>query len=166
MKKRIIVLIFIIVLNSLYYLKIENKTHKVVETKTKSYQTQLEISKINLKQKLYQNSSLNNVNLNLQVLSESTFPGDNESHIYIAGHNGNSKISYFNNLDKLEINDMIKLYYQENIYYYELVKKEIHNKDGTLKLDKLNYDSLTLITCTKDSKKTQDIYIAKLVKIV
>lgn len=64
----------------------------------------------------------------------------------IAGHSGNCKTCYFDNLDKLEIGDNVFLYLD-----YELQYKV----DGIKEVDKnhvyINGD-LNLITCKKDDK--------------
>lgn len=82
-----------------------------VETKevVVDYIAILEIPKINLKRGLVnKNSSQNNVNRNIYMLQETTLPDEQEnSHILLATHSGNSYISFFKNLNKLKNDDNI-----------------------------------------------------------
>ena len=73
----------------------------------------------------------------------------------IAGHSGNCKVCYFDNLDDLEIGD--------NVYLYQ--EKEIEYKVDTIKqVDKnhvyINGD-LNLITCNKNDKDRRLIIVLK-----
>ena len=70
----------------------------------------LTIPKINLIRPLYSiNDKRNNIEENVTILKESTI-----DHIILAAHSGNSKVSYFNDLDKLQIDDTIIINYQNN----------------------------------------------------
>ena len=72
-----------------------------------NYVAILEIPKINLKRGLVdKNSYLNNVDRNIYTLKETTYPNDeNVSHILLASHSGNSSVSFFRNLIRLDNND-------------------------------------------------------------
>src|SRR5574344_698190 len=126
----------------------------------------LEIQIINLKKGLVDiNSSSNNVNKNIYTLKESTFPKDNEdSHIILASHSGNSSISYFRNIIKLNINDRINLYYQNNLYKYDVIKKYEIEKTGKLNIDLTNNSDLTLVSCISNTNK-QIVILAELKQV-
>lgn len=124
----------------------------------------LEIKKINLKQGLVSKKSYyNNVNLNIQILSESSYPDEEKGNVILASHSGTSSVSYFKNLYKLSINDEAKIYYKGSVYTYYIV--DIYNvpKVGKVTI-KRNVDRtcLTLITCTKNDKTKQTVYILEL----
>ncbi|MDO5568572.1 MAG: sortase [bacterium] len=134
--------------------------------KTIDYMAILEIPIINLKKGLVDiNSSSNNVNNNIYILKESTFPKENEdSHIILAAHSGNSSISYFKNIIKLNINDRINLYYQNNLYKYDVIKKYEIEKTGKLNIDLTNNSDLTLVSCISNTNK-QIVILAELKQV-
>lgn len=125
----------------------------------------VDIPKINLYRGFYsKTSNLNNVKFNLFVLKESDYPDVTNGNLIIAGHSGNYNNSYFTNLYKLEINDTIIIHYNGKDYTYSITKIYNEEKTGTVRiLRDRNKTSLTLITCTKDDKYHQTIYIAELV---
>lgn len=123
----------------------------------------LEIPDINLKKELLTISDINNnVDKNLLVIKESTFPGGLRSNVIIAGHSGNGKNAYFRDLYKVKMGSDIKLYYNGYLYTYEICEIELQDKTGTLYLNRNYQDMITLITCTKNDKYHQTIYYAKL----
>ena len=125
----------------------------------------IEIKKINLYKGFYaKNSNLNNVNFNLYVLPDSTYPDIEKGNLIIAGHSGNYNNSYFANLYKLDIEDTINIYYNNMKYIYKIVKIYNEEKKGTVRiLRDREKTSLTLITCTKDDDYHQTVYIAELI---
>lgn len=131
----------------------------------KEYIGYLEIKKINLRQGLVSKTSYyNNVNRNIQMLSTSSYPDKAKGNVILAAHSGTSSISYFKNLYKLVVGDEAKIYYKNNTYTYKIV--DIYNvlKTGNVDIHRdTNKSCLTLITCTKDSKTEQTIYILELV---
>ena len=132
--------------------------------KTKiNYYAVLEIPKINLKKGLYdKNSYRNNVNRNIYILKESIFPNEQEiSNIYLASHSGNSKVSYFRNLYKVNIGDDIYLFFNGNKYVYEITNKYEIDKKGVLHINKTDKSNITLITCKSGSNK-QYVFNAEL----
>ena len=73
--------------------------------------------------------------------------------------------SYFKNLYKLSLNDTAVVYYKNVKYTYKIVKIYKQPKDGSIAIYRdYNKTTLTLITCTKDDKKSQTVYVAELVK--
>lgn len=127
----------------------------------------IDIPKINLYKGFYnKNSNLNNVKFNLYVLPESTYPDIDKGNLIIAGHSGNYNNSYFANLYQLEDDDTIIIHYNDLKYTYEIVDIYYEKKTGSVRIfrDK-EKTTITLITCTKDDKEHQTIYIAELVGI-
>lgn len=124
----------------------------------------LEIPTISLKRGLVSPDSLyNNVNYNIQIIDHSTMPDIVNGNFILASHNGASYISFFKNLYKLNINDKIYIYYQG--YKYEYSLSEIYDtpKDGKIEIYR-DHDktTITLITCKKNTKDTQVVYIGYL----
>ena len=84
-------------------------------------------------------------------------------NLVLASHNGASYISFFRNLDKLNINDKIYVYYGGYKYTYSLSKTYDTPKDGNIEVYRDNSKTtITLITCKKNSKDTQVVYIGYL----
>lgn len=128
------------------------------------YKAVLEIPKIHLKKGIVdKNSSYNNVDKNIYVVKETTFPNEqNVSHIILAAHSGNSYVSYFKNLKQLNIKDDIYFYYQNVKYIYEVVNKYEIPKTGTAVLKETNTSDITLITCISGTNK-QVVLVGKLI---
>lgn len=127
----------------------------------------LEIDKIHLKKELFAlDSTLNTVSENIEVIKGSTMPDVKYSNLILAAHSGNSSIAYFSNLNQLEIGDTAGVYYKNNKYIYILVNTYSEQKDGTITIHRGSKKSnLTLITCNKQNKELQDVYIFELIKI-
>ena len=143
------------------------------ETNTKNYQDiesyigYLEISKISFRRGFYNiNSSLNNVDANIEIIKGSDMPDVTNGNLIIAGHSGTGWNSFFRNLYKLEIGDEAIVTYAGLNYRYKITNIYKEQNTGTVSI-KRNYDktTLTLITCTKDDSSTQTIYIAELSSI-
>ena len=64
---------------------------------------------------------------------------------------------------KLKTGDKAYVYYKDVKYTYKIVKIYKQPKNGTVALYRdYNKTTLTLITCTKNDKKSQTVYIAEL----
>ena len=60
-------------------------------------------------------------------------------------------------------NDEAYVYYKNIKYTYKIVKIYKQPKNGTIAIYRdYNKTTLTLVTCTKNDKKTQTVYIAEL----
>ncbi len=123
----------------------------------------LEIPAISLKKGLVPtNSKYNNIKYNIQILNNS-INNDDLNDVYLAAHSGNSKVSFFKNLDKLNISDIAYLYYNKTIYKYMVDEIFEQNKDGTIIIPESKEKRLILTTCSKDKEK-QLIIICKLIE--
>lgn len=122
------------------------------------------IPKINLNQKVYKyNDKRNNVDKGVYLAKNYEFKKNNGSLI-LASHSGNSSISYFKDLNKVNIKDQIFIISNKNIYLYIITEIYKINKNGKFKY--INDDKyLYLITCDKKNKKKQIVVRANLVKI-
>lgn len=141
--------------------KEEVKEHKKIE-----YIAVLKIPKINLERGLVDpNSYLNNVDYNIQILKNSAMPDQRFGNVMLAAHSGNARISYFRNLDKLDINDNVSISYKGNIYSYKVVNIYDIEKNGKAQIIRnKNVSTLTLVTCRHNTNK-QMIVICELVSV-
>ena len=142
--------------------KVRDKEYQIVlqeKEEKQDYYAILEIEKIGLKRELFKiDSKENNVNHNILVHEDSTFPGGEVSNLILAAHSGVGSNAYFKDLYKLEKFDEIKLYYHGYLWRYEIEKIEYQDKTGVLYLLEKDAHMITLITCTKDDKSKQTIY--------
>ena len=166
MKKILFIVIIIIYLLSCYKIYNYFNNNKVItrniRTTTKIGYNQIKddskgkiiINKINLSNNLYDiNSKNNNVEKNVTILK-----GDFEEEngmVVIAAHSGNSKISYFQNLDKLQTNDIVTVLYNNKTYNY--IIKDIWNtkKNGEITIPNVNTKQLVLTTCSPHKNNYQ-----------
>ncbi len=116
------------------------------------------IPKIGLKNKFIENG---NIDKNIIVISPSDYPNKNNSLLILAGHSGTGRYAYFNYLYKLNINDKIIITYMGINYEYRVIKSYKQTKDGNIKIYKIkDKNTLALVTCTNNDKKTQTVYLA------
>lgn len=131
---------------------------------TTNYSMIVEIPNIGLKKGLCSiGQECNAVSKNIQILKESDMPNVTNGNLLLAGHNGNSKVSFFNKLDKLKINDSIYIYYNGTKYEYKLSNYYDIKKTGKAIIHRDNdKTTLVLITCKKNTDDKQVVYIAYL----
>lgn len=148
--------------------KEEEKSNSVPNNPiTYHYIGYLEIPKINFRKGIVdKNSKDNNVNKNLFIASNSTYPDVEKGNLIIAGHSGTGYKAFFKELYKLEKGDTAKVEYNGKNYYYQVTKIYEQPKTGKIAIYR-NYDktTLTLVTCTKDKNNKQTVYILELVNI-
>lgn len=117
---------------------------------------ELRINSINLKEKLYPiNDKKNNVDQNVTILKESIPPNKDNSIMFLAAHSGTGPYAYFKNLDKINKNDTIKLFYEHNEYNYVVKNIWETEKDGDIEITKEKENQLILTTCSPTNKKKQ-----------
>ena len=131
---------------------------------TANYSMIVEIPNIGLKKGLCSiGQECNAVSKNIQILKESDMPNVTNGNLLLAGHNGNSKVSFFNKLDKLKVNDSIYIYYNGTKYEYKLFNYYDIKKTGKAIIHRDNdKTTLVLITCKKNTDDKQVVYIAYL----
>lgn len=143
-------------------INIDNKD--VTDKPQVNYLAFLEIPKINLNQGILPKTSYyNNVNYHVQILDISDLPDVINGNMVLASHSGSSNIAYFKNLYKLTKDDMAYIIYNNKKYSYQIVNIYNQVKKGSLNIYRdINKTTLTLITCTKDDKNSQTVYILEL----
>lgn len=124
----------------------------------------LEIPKINLNKGFFpKESEYNDVDKNLLLVKEASYPNVEKGNLIIAGHSGTAWNSFFNDLYKLEVGDIAKVNFQDKTYTYKIVNIYKASKTGTIAIYRNSKrTTLTLVTCTNDDKTTQTIYIGEL----
>ena len=116
----------------------------------------LTIDKLNLSKNIYNiNSSHNNVEENVTILN------DDINLIVLAAHSGPGYIAFFNDLDKLELNDTVNLTYNNKNLVYIVTNIEEQTKDGTIEINKTDKQRLILTTCSKKDKNKQLVITSK-----
>ena len=144
----------------------EDEETNVSEKVSYNYVGTIEISKIKLKRGFLDIfSPYNNVDRNVTVIQQSSFPNVEHGNLILAAHSGNCSICYFDKLYKLSIGDKALVYYKNYKYSYKLV--DIYNvpKTGEVEIKRdPGKTVLTLITCTHNSDTEQTVYIFELVK--
>lgn len=140
--------------------QVENKKEEV------NYIAVLKIPKIGLEKGLASKDSYwNNVNRNIQILSESDMADVEKGNVILAGHSGNSGVSYFRKLNKLQIDDTVSISYQGKEYVYKMVNSYEIEKNGYAHiLRNAEKTTLTMITCKHNTNK-QLVVICELVEI-
>lgn len=126
----------------------------------KEYTGILEIPKINLKRTFDNRMKIaNNIDDDITLLKPIDIPEDKNSIIIFAGHSGNSNVSYFKNLYKLEKNDVAYIYFKGYKYKYQIYKYYTEKKDGDIFIDDTTETSILVLTTCK-GLNNQLVYIA------
>ena len=123
----------------------------------------LEIPKINLKEGLVVSTkNFNSINYSVSIDKNGNMPDENGNFILYA-HSGNSGVGFFRNLDQLNLNDEIFVYYNGTKYIYNVINKYEILKTGTAKvINSKNDKYITLITCNKRRKGYQIVIEGKI----
>lgn len=149
-----------------YVPEITNKEQesKEKETKEVNYTFVIEIPSIGLKKGFYGIGVYSNtVSQNIQMLNKSDYPDQEKGNVMLAAHRGNSRVSFFNKLDKTNNGDKVYLYYNGVKYEYILSKRYDIDKTGTAKIVRdYNKNTITLVTCKKNTNDKQVVYIGYL----
>lgn len=127
----------------------------------------LEIPKINFNKGFYpKESKYNDVDKNLLLVKEASYPNVEKGNLIIAGHSGDAWYSFFNDLYKLSVGDKAIVKFQGKTYTYKFVNIYNAPKVGTISIYRNSKKTtLTLVTCTNFDNKTQTIYIGELEKV-
>lgn len=129
------------------------------------YAGSLEIPKLGFKRGFVDvNSADNHVDKNITVVKSSNYPDVDKGNFIIAGHSGSGPLAFFKNLYQLEVGDVAVVNYKNKKYTYRITKIYLQERTGRIAIYR-DYDktTLTLVTCTKDNKTKQTVYIAELV---
>ena len=142
---------------------IHSKNYIIYKTSKNNYYAIIEIPSISLKKGLInKESKYNNVNKNIETLKNSDTPDVVGGSVLLASHSGNSRVSYFKNLYRVNIGDSINIYY--NNYKYEYKITDIYNqeKTGAITYQYKNTSMIVLTTCNQQQKGKQIIVIGTL----
>lgn len=138
---------------------------KEVEKPKIKYVGSLSIPKLSLEHGLTSmNSKYNDVKYGIQIINGSNYPNVLNGNLILAAHSGTSSVSFFKDLYKLTLGDNCIVTYKGKTYKYKIVNIYNKPKIGKITIDRdYNKNTLTLVTCTKDSKTEQTIYIGELI---
>lgn len=144
--------------------QLEDTTSKEVKLNVIEYIAILKIPKINLERGLVsKDSKYNNVEENIQILKESSFPDEDRGNVILAAHSGTGRIAFFKDLNKLEKGDEVILLYNGKTYIYKVNEIETVKKTGKVTITKdKDMTALTLITCKPNSDTEQIMVICEL----
>lgn len=152
--------------------KIEKKKEDDVKKETSSYReinytAILEIPSINLKSGVVDNiKNFDSIRYAISVDNSSNYPDKNGNFILYA-HSGNSNMSFFRNLNKVNINDRVNVYFNGIKYKYKIIKKYDIEKSGTASvLSSKENKYITLITCNQERKGYQVVVVGILIEEV
>jgi len=167
----LVLLVFLILkinLNSEIEIKISNQEELKIQynkIKEQSSFARIIVPKINLDNKLFdKNSSLNNVDKNIQIIRESNMPDVKNGNFILAAHSGNSNVSYFKSINRLLKNDSVFIEYKNIKYEYRVKNSYVVKKTGEVHIVRNNnINTLTLITCIENTNN-QLIIICELYK--
>ena len=146
---------------------VEQEEKKETTTPAINYIAVIKIPKIGLEKGLASKGSYwNNVNRNIEILSESDMPDVENGNVILAGHSGNSGVSYFRKLNKLQNDDTISIVYNGKEYKYKMVNSYEIEKNGYAHIVRnAEKSTLTLITCKHNTNK-QIVVICELVEVI
>ncbi len=124
---------------------------------------QIKIPSINLSGNIYEkNSKSNDINKNIVLMNESSYPDEDEGVVIIGAHSGIGKIAYFRNLNKLNISDEILIYYDNIQYKYSVKNIYLDVKDGSIIVNNYNKKrKLYLYTCNPGDKSNYLVVVAE-----
>lgn len=115
----------------------------------------LNIDEIDFKGDIYsKDSNLNNIEKNIIIMDESDYPDKEGGIVIIGGHSGIGKYAYFKFLNKLNINDLVELTYNNETYNYHVINIYLDPKDGSIGINNYNNKNmLILYTCNPGDKE-------------
>lgn len=124
----------------------------------------LEVPDVNIKRGFVAlDSKYNSVGYNVMLIEGSTMPDKENGNLILAAHRGNSPVSFFDKLYTLNDGAYAYVNYNGKTYKYKLVNRYYEAKDGSLTIRRnANATVLTLITCTRNDKTTQTVFIFEL----
>lgn len=143
----------------------DNTTEQVKSTNSLDYIAVLKIPSIGLEKGLVaKDSYYNNVNRNIKILDESDMPDQENGNVILAAHSGNGRTAFFKNLDKLQIDDTVSIFYNGYEYKYRMINTYDVEKTGSVEITRnVQKSTLTLITCRHNTNK-QIVIICELVE--
>ena len=131
-----------------------NSTSKV-ESPKYDYIAMLTIPKIKLQKGLVaKNSKYNNIRYNVMIHKVSNMPDEEKGNVILIAHSGSASYSFFKNLYKLNLSDLIKIEYKGKTYNYKIVDIYDIEKTGKASIKRNHTKStITLITCRHNTNR-------------
>lgn len=137
----------------------DTPTEEVKVEENYNYIGVLEIPTINFKRGFFNiEDANNNVNKNIEVLTNSDMPDVTNGILAIAGHSGSGRTAYFKNLYKLNIDDEINIYYSNTKYIYKVNRNYEVDKNGIIDISR-DKEQTTLVLTTCSSKKDKQVVV-------
>lgn len=129
-----------------------------------SYLAVIEIPHISLKTGIVMSDkTFSSMDRSVSIYPNSDMPDVDGGNFILFAHSGNSRISYFKNINKLNIDDNIKIYYKNSEYKYKVIKKyKIHETDDTPLHKMQNKTIISLITCDKTNSDYRLVVVGEL----
>lgn len=125
------------------------------------------IEKINIKNIIKEDTIKSEKIKDIVLFKEYGKPNIKNSNTIIGAHSGNGRNSFFTNLNNIEIDDEIKLYYKEIEYIYKVIDKfYIIESDFKILNNIKNKTTLTLFTCNEDNNKYRLIVVSELIDFI
>jgi len=141
---------------------LESKNNTTTKVIVNQPLLELEIKKINLIRPIYDiQSSENIIDRNVTIMKESEMPNTENGNLILGAHSGIGSIAYFNDLNKLKVDDEIKIKHNNISYVYKIANIYEDLKDGRITIRRdYNKTTLTLFTCNPTNKSQYLIVIA------
>jgi LPXTG-site transpeptidase (sortase) family protein len=142
----------------------ESEEISKVESPKYDYIAMLTIPKINLQRGLVaKNSKYNNIRYNVMIHKVSNMPDEEKGNVILIAHSGSASYSFFKNLNKLKLSDLIKIDYKGKTYNYKIVDIYDIEKTGKASIKRNhNKSTITLITCRHNTNR-QIVVIAEMI---
>lgn len=161
----LIFFIFVTILKWYEYEKIEYIKENYNDLRKKDVWF-IEIEKINVKGIVKPLDIRSKVIKGIVLFENYGRPNIKYSNTVIGSHSGNSVNSYFKDLDKLELNDEIILYYEGSVYKYVVIDSYQVIETNLTPLNNVkDKTTITLITCNKYNSNYRIIVVGELNRI-
>ena len=134
------------------------------EDKRDNYIGYLEVPDVKIKRGFVaMDSKYNSVGYNVMLIRGSDMPDKKNGNLILAAHRGNSSVSFFDKLYKLSMGAEANVTYNSKKYIYKLKYVYTVPKVGKITISRNgDINTLTLITCTRNHKKTQTVFVFEL----
>ncbi|MDE6142398.1 MAG: sortase [Bacilli bacterium] len=134
------------------------------EDRRDNYIGYLEVPDVKIKRGFVaMDSKYNSVGYNVMLIEGSEMPDVKNGNLILAAHRGNSSVSFFDKLYKLNMGAEASVTYNNKKYTYKLKYIYTVPKVGKITISRNgDINTLTLITCTRDDKKTQTVFVFEL----
>lgn len=145
--------------------QIDIKEKFISQENFKRYDGVIEIPKISLKTGIVKSDNdYSTMNRYVSIHPKSDMPDYENGNLILFAHNGNSRVSYFKNIYKLNKDDKIFIYYNNQKYTYKVINKyDVYMMDN-IPLNRIEDKNIvTLITCKKGNRDYRTIIVGELV---